>query len=359
MESGKLYSIKKKMRLKEYNSFENKDIWFHNRHTINNTEDLGQFLESIDSLNVEPNIFRGINNAKYKLFNSAQRIWITHELNKKFETYTSFLESFIDAFKNENVVIEKFFKKFNIPLEEIPLLAYMQHYGAPTPLLDFTRDLNVALYFAVDGIDHQPGEGIENYFSIYLMKEIEELSFNKKFVEAVDKLDNVNLGNLGKRQKEMEVFVTKMKEEMLGRSLMLENFNNYAPERISESEIVNVNYYTESNLNILNQQGLFVINTLAYTPLEEAFVIYKALMVSKKEKAVVSRDEGELNLSKSADFLIEKLNFPMINYFTCFDIHKSYKERILSYLKSKGIDSDYIYPDPKKMIANSLKNTLK
>jgi len=347
------------MKLKEYSDFDNKDKWFKDRHTIDTIENLELFLTSLDNLNVEPNIFRGISNAKYKLFNSAQRIWITHELNKRFESYTSFLQQLIEAFKNDNVVIEKFFTKFNIPIEEIPLLAYMQHYGAPTPLLDFTKNINVALYFAVSGISLWPSEGIDNYFSIYLMKEIEDLSFNKKFVESIDKLDDVNLEDLGKRQKEMEAFIAKMKKSMLSRSLMLANFNNYAPERISESEIVNVDYYTETNLNILNQEGLFVINTLAYTPLEEAFAIYKAMLVTKDDKKTISRDEGELNLSKSSDYLIHELKLPNTNYLTCFDIHKSYKERILEYLKSKGIDSDFIYPDPKKMIANSLKNTLK
>ena len=68
------------MRLKEYKDFESKEKWFESRHTIDSLERLDLFLDSLDNLNIQPNIFRGISSAKYKLFNSAQRIWITQEL---------------------------------------------------------------------------------------------------------------------------------------------------------------------------------------------------------------------------------------------------------------------------------------
>ena len=73
-------------------------------------------------------------------------------------------------------------------------------------------------------------------------------------------------------------------------------------------------------------------------------------IVYKNDKAVYGRN-GQL-------ILIDSLQLPVTNYLTCFDIHKSYKQRILNYLKKKGVTSNFIYPDPKKMIESTLANTL-
>ncbi len=37
----------------------------------------------------------------------------------------------------------------------LQLLHFLQHYGVPTPLIDFTTDKDVALYFAYSGIAHE------------------------------------------------------------------------------------------------------------------------------------------------------------------------------------------------------------
>jgi hypothetical protein len=42
--------------------------------------------------------------------------------------------------------------------DEIQLMAIAQHYGIPTPLIDFTMEVDVAAYFATHREDQQPGE---------------------------------------------------------------------------------------------------------------------------------------------------------------------------------------------------------
>ncbi len=51
--------------------------------------------------------------------------------------------------------------------DELAMLSYLQHHGCPTPFLDFTSDVRVALFFA----SQEPkgagnGSELDNYFSI-------------------------------------------------------------------------------------------------------------------------------------------------------------------------------------------------
>ncbi|WP_284461762.1 FRG domain-containing protein, partial [Chryseobacterium sp.] len=51
---------------------------------------------------------------------------------------------------------------------DLAYLSYMQHFGVPTPFLDYTNNPYVALFFAIDGINFTPSDNeIDNYFSLY------------------------------------------------------------------------------------------------------------------------------------------------------------------------------------------------
>ena len=48
-------------------------------------------------------------------------------------------------------------------ITDYSILAFIQHYGGPTPLLDFTSNLSTALFFAFDGRED------DNYASLYIV----------------------------------------------------------------------------------------------------------------------------------------------------------------------------------------------
>lgn len=105
--------------------------------------------EVIRRLNELPNsyIFRGQASADWQLESSLERSigakW-TPANARKFEDHT----------------LDRFRPKFHLydgeneePTSRLEWLALMQHYGAPTRLLDFTESPFVALYFALETID--------------------------------------------------------------------------------------------------------------------------------------------------------------------------------------------------------------
>jgi len=346
------------MKLKEYKSLEEKKKWFKEHSILNSQQQVKEFLSSIEDENSSSKVFRGVGEAKYRIYSSSQRMWITQELENRFDSYLNFLEKLVGEFKSTNKVIEKFFSKIETLPEEIPILSYLQHYGAPTPLIDFTKNMNVALFFAIDGLRHNPSLDIDNYFSIYTLDDI-EYSIQKKKSDYYDEMrDTIEKSPIGKYEKVIDT--QKELDKLFNKELLsLENFMKYKPEFISETTIKNITYYTETNLNILNQSGLFVINPLAITPLEEAFLICERLMATKKDEEILSRDKREVNLLNITDKMPDEVKFPVVNHLTCIDIHKSFKHQILDYLNIKGINSQFIYPDVKEMISETVKNILK
>ena len=135
-------------------------------------KDFDNFILKHKEFNVKSNfIFRGVNEAKYKLYNSAQRYWITHEL-KDFnaENYVYFVCNLIHNAKNYlNGILDKYFKSFGYYPNDFSILSFLQHYKAPTPLLDWTKILNYALFFSLDNLEHFQRNDINNYVSIYAL----------------------------------------------------------------------------------------------------------------------------------------------------------------------------------------------
>lgn len=96
------------------------------------------------------NMFRGMGEAKHKMFTSAQRFWILNELAQWWapKRYLEFVQSFVNNAKGK-LLFNKVFEYYRLShnQRDFPILSILQHYGAPTPLMDWTYNVDVALYF--------------------------------------------------------------------------------------------------------------------------------------------------------------------------------------------------------------------
>lgn len=137
--------------------------------------------EMVEIVNGFPNgfVFRGQANASWPLTSSLERmlepVWDKAGFDfKKFEDFT----------------LKRFMGKFHLyssdsinPASKLEALALMQHYGAPTRLVDFTESPYLALYFAMETYNPLAG----NDFALYA---VDCTSLMKRSLEKLKDFDN-------------------------------------------------------------------------------------------------------------------------------------------------------------------------
>ena len=239
--------------MKEYYTIDEKSQFFENGNLrfYRNLTDLFRIFDNMQE-DDSKYIFRGRSEAKHMMYNSAQRCFSTKQayrnLNpqQKQESYDNFIKNTLETCKSwNNGVIGKLMENSSInPRNDLALLSYMQHNQIPSPLLDFTLNPYIALYFAIENINYSKGiNEIDNYFSIYYTN-IETVTFSS-WTEIFDK-------NSFKQQ-----ILTYDQIKGNRMSLLFDNKENY--------QIVN-------NLNIINQEGLFFYNSHHSEPIEISYI---------------------------------------------------------------------------------------
>lgn len=156
----------------KYANFEEKETIFLDNRKINT---FGEFRKCFSELKEHSSdyVYRGISNASFKMYSSAQRLWIDNHGVKvtgyPYESYEDFLSKIINRAKTLSCV-KRYLKNHNIHYNEMWLLALMQHYGAPSIMLDFSRDIFSSLFFMCDGAGKPSHNGeLDDYVSLYFM----------------------------------------------------------------------------------------------------------------------------------------------------------------------------------------------
>lgn len=252
-----------------------------------------------------PYIFRGVRESSFKIFSSAQREWKLHEMEQWSKmSFLEYVDYIVQKAANQPL-LKSVFKYYHLHhmQTDFPTLSILQHYGAPTPLIDFTYNLNVALYFATEGCGLSSGsENIGGYFSVYYIDRSEQersefanlLNFNSGSFPS--------LKSFYKHQRNLDaiLYITDFENDTVSRRRT--SFQDQRPLTIL------------FNQRIIPQEGLFVFNPSPDYALEDCFNIRTS--------------ESNLRLKKMA----------------CVNIRKDLSEYIRRKIRKVDVDINFIYP---------------
>jgi len=298
--------------LETYQSIGEKGEHFFSHTVIDNRRELQASIFSTEAIYEDQLIFRGVNEAKFKLYNSLQRFWILKDLNKSDFDYNQFIEMLIEEVKGwNNKTVQSWFKTIDINNNNsLAYLSFMQHIGLPTPMLDFTKNIYKGLYFAANEVQDRYTENeLDNYISLYAISK-DSVVFQmleilvETYQEVTDENIHLNSSLPYNTFKELEVAIA-VDEDIL-------------------TEMSNIN----NSINIVNQEGLFVFSNFKSLPLEDQVVELK--------------DE----------------NYQLANDIHCYDIHKSLQDVILDLLYSKKIHEKFMFPSYQNLRAEALSEVL-
>ncbi|SIQ34067.1 FRG domain-containing protein [Mucilaginibacter lappiensis] len=335
--------------LSEYETLYQKSHFF-NQINIDTEHEFNEVFTKYTS--TDNILFRGLNEAKYRLYSSLQRFWISNKLVQQEVTYEAFLKDLIENAKDVNLnVLRKHLENSGFDYDnDVAVLSFLQHYSCPTPLLDWTYNFGVSLYFATQNVTlPTKAPEINNYLCVYYLEEehLEGSSLNHIVQVGLTQQKEhfkqqivAEFADNGLSSEQIEKICT---EEFIELVILKEygagtiNFMTKV-DRLINSPILYfsdakrdslIRYCLQNNMNIINQQGVFTWNAHPTKPLENI------------ANAEYQTDDNDYKFSK------------------CINIHKN----LVPYIKDKiikaGITKEFVFPDSYEIANTSFERTTK
>jgi len=327
--------------ISEYNSTLQKDLFFEQLN-VDTKEELEEMYQDF---NGQKNmLFRGQREAKWRLYNKAQRQWILDGIFNYDISYRGLLEQLVVRGRDKHIEqIQATLKQFHIDTaNDISILAFLQHHGCPTPLMDWTFNFQTGLFFAVDGATYT-GEGreIDQYVSLYyLEKEHFEGGSMRSLLSGG--LATVSEGildgliNIIENPTEREAMRIRLSDRSFFDRAKLTG-SGFVKDMVPIQRMMGIPqaYFSDddqasglvfslaNSQNIIRQQGAFIWNASPSVPFE---------MIAAEEY------EKDKKADDPADF----------RFCKCLNIHKSLVPQLLEKLAADGITSASIYPTTAK-----------
>jgi hypothetical protein len=291
------------MKLEQFKSLSEKQYYFQSGNC--KIDNLSDFYFIIDKLRNDKEgefIYRGVNEAKYMMYNSAQRYYIENESCNKQETYKEFILSLIFQCKKwKNGAIVDLFRKIGVGDKNyLSYLSALQHSGNPSPCLDFTLNPLIAIFFAFNNSKIQYGTEIDYYVSLYQISTAAKwyfIKFGDLIIEGLRKRNQM-------KNKNIELSVNN---EVPFNIL----FSLKEPVILELTE--NIDFRMINTLNIIFQEGKLIFNSSPDKPIE---------VLSKKRISKINADYVEIK---------------------CLNFNKNLKNDVLNYLNSLGYNYDSLF----------------
>lgn len=292
--------------------------------TINTINQLQEFLKS---LKYKEFVFRGVKEAKFKCYTSAQ---FRTKCNLSQEDFDTKIISMIEVVRR-NEKIRSILKRRSKDVSDFQYLSLLQHYDFGTPILDFSYKVNYAIFFALDGMTapiNDDVSDIANYCSIYLFDKTDpnHVTIQQVFGSSMPQLEQHHNDAVN----EYGMLYTGVSEQTKDsyKYLPYSELKNIATGGLSiegryggEMEINSPNTGIYADYNIANeridtQRGLFKLNPSSFVPYEEAAINWYS---------------------------------GMKNVTICLNIHKSLRRELeKEFLEPFNICSDTVYPNNKE-----------
>ncbi|WP_175545434.1 FRG domain-containing protein [Fibrobacter sp. UWB12] len=341
------------MDLSVFNTIEQKRNAYEYRQAFS-FEDVQKTLQQVSTEGDGKTFFRGVAEGAWKIYSFAQREWITKELNYRFGSFEDFMSLFLEYSKTtESIRLNHFCKVVADP----SVFSVLQHYGAPTPFIDWTSDYNVALYFAThssNGICS--GYETNSFVSVYW------ITPGKGAYTPNN--DLTRFSDVIKEHKQNMNAVIEENGNISGSNYAdATSYNIWKNEVFWMEETKDEIFMQISNPRSDLQRGSFVYTPESAKPLNEVFLGTK----STDDDCTTS---GTCYLPPKAPNdeyfiptapLCETGDSVAISYYpkiNCLDIHKSVVPQIQKYLRGRNVNTSLLGLDSDNWGMNTYKSFL-